>query len=171
MIRQPTSTVRGWRRAVVASAVFPVVLAGLARAAAPAEGSWIFQPGPYSHSAETGERVVQFAALPAPTRPFDATYVQSGYRHSRTTIRGGAAADHLHRVETWGAGERIRPYGEWLRPFREGATPFGPWGRNRGPWTLPFPPWAVPYGLPQTWGGWPIPWPDPSPFRSPVDSP
>ncbi len=139
-------------------------LAGLSAGAVRAEASWIFRPSYFSHNPDSGERVAQFAPSPAPSRTLEASYTQSGYRHSRTTIRGASSADHLHIVETWGAGDRIRPYGEWLRPFREGATPFGAWGA----WPPPFVPWAVPYGLSQPWGGWQMPWPQVSPYRPPL---
>ena len=147
------------------------VWAGFSAGMARAEASWIFRPSYFSHAADNEERVAQFAPLPTPARPYDATYAQSGYRHSRTTIRGVAGADHLHLVETWGAGERIRPYGEWLRPFREGATPFGPWGSAWGAWTLPWSPWAGPSGVPQSWSGWQAPWPTVSPYRPPPGDP
>lgn len=112
-----------------------------------AESSWIFRPSYFSHDPATGERAVQYAPkLPAYARDDD-TYLQSGYRHSQTTIRVGDSADHWHIVETWGAGASIRPYGEWLRPFREGATPFGPWGNPQGPWMAPFGSWGNPYGV------------------------
>jgi len=118
-----------------------------APACAEAQSSWIFRPSYFSHEPYTGQRVVQYAAPVAPYYRHDATYMQSGYRHSRSSIRVGEGSDHTHVVETWGAGEFIRPYGEWLRPFREGATPFGPWGNPAGPWTTPFGAWANPYGL------------------------
>jgi len=120
--------------------------------ACPAEEapSWIFRPSTYSHDPGTGDRVSQFAAKkPAYSRE-DPTYLQSGYRHIRRSIRGGhGSADRLHVVQTWGAGEAIRPYGEWQRPFRAGATPYGPWGNPQGPWTTPFESWYNPYGLGQ----------------------
>lgn len=117
-------------------------------ATAPAESSWIFQPSTYSHDPQSGERVTQYAS-PAPARvSVDPTYQRSGYIHNRTTLRGiGGSIERRHYVETWGAGEAIRPYGEWEYPFRAGATPFGPWGNPSGPWTLPFDSWVNPYGL------------------------
>lgn len=112
-----------------------------------AEASWIFQPSYYSHDpGGTGQRVHQFAEpAPAYVRT-DPTYLQSAYRHNETSIRAGDGADHLHIVETWGAGDSIRPYGEWLFPYRAGATPYGPWGNPQGPWTLPFDSWVNPLG-------------------------
>jgi len=107
------------------------------------ESSWMFRPGYYTHSAETGQRVAQYE----PERPsyvsVDPTYQESGYRHE--LIQAGN--DWLNIVQTWGQGTAIRPYGEWEYPYRAGATPFGPWGNPQGPWTLPFDSWQNPYGL------------------------
>jgi hypothetical protein len=109
--------------------------------------SWIFRPSKYSHDPVSGQRVAQFAPPRAPVRRIDGTYRESGYRHIRSSLRGpDGSADRTHVVQTWGAGESIRPYGEWQRPFREGATPYGPWGNSQGPWTTPFESWDNPYG-------------------------
>ena len=130
----------------------------LAAAAAGAE-SWIFKPAAFSHDPAGGGRVTQFLPVAAAYKPYDSTYAQSGYRHLRTTIRGAdGSADRLHIVETWGAGEAIRPYGEWQFPFRAGATPYGPWGNPRGPWTMPFDSWQNPYGLWNRYGPHHYPW-------------
>lgn len=128
---------------------FAAALAAVGLAAAtPAQAdSWIFRPSSYTHDPVTGERVTQYARPKTPYVRIDPTYEQSAYRHNRSTIRGGASADRLHIVETWGEGESIRPYGEWLYPYREGATPYGPWGNPNGPWTMPFDSWHNPYGL------------------------
>ncbi len=113
-----------------------------------AEASWIFRPSKYTHNPVTGERVDQYAPKKPAIVRTDPTYMQSGYRHSRITQRGiDGSADRLHIVETWGAGDMIRPYGEWMYPYRAGATPYGPWGSSRGPWTMPFDSWSNPYGL------------------------
>jgi hypothetical protein len=119
----------------------------LATSAAPA--SWVFRPSYYSHDSQTGERVAQYAQPePSYSRVGSEGYLQSGYRHNHTTLWAGlGGADNVHVVETWGEGDRIRPYGEWLFPYRAGATPYGPWGNPQGPWTLPFDSWSNPYGL------------------------
>jgi hypothetical protein len=127
---------------------FVVALAAAAAAVSGAEASWIFAPSYYSHDPAGGGRVAQFAPEVASFAPVDPTFTRSGYRHNRTTLRGtSGTADRLHMVETWGAGENIRPYGEWQRPFRAGATPYGPWGNPQGPWTSPFGAWVNPYGV------------------------
>lgn len=137
------------RHLIFALAIMASSLAG----SGAAESSWIFRPSYYSHEPAGGARVEQFAAhAPAYART-DPSYQQSAYRHNRASVRVGDSADHLHVVETWGAGEAIRPYGEWLYPFREGATPYGPWGNPQGPWTSPFGSWDNPYAL----GRLPIP--------------
>ena len=113
-----------------------------------AADSWIFRPSHYTHDFESGQRVSQYARKQPAYVRIDPTYMQSGYRHSRSTLRGiGGSVDRRHVVETWGAGESIRPYGEWEYPFRAGATPYGPWGNSNGPWTMPFDSWVNPYGL------------------------
>jgi hypothetical protein len=129
--------------------VLLVILPAFAPAAVGrAADSWIFRPSHYTHDSETGERVSQYTRKQPAYVRVDPTYMQSGYRHSRSTLRGiGGSVDRRHVVETWGAGETIRPYGEWQYPFRAGATPYGPWGNAGGPWTLPFDSWVNPYGL------------------------
>jgi len=120
-------------------------LLGLGLATA-ARADWIFESSFYSHDPATGQRTTQYAP-PAPSYArFDENYLQSGFRCSESTVGSGNNADHLHIVETWGAGDRIRPYGEWLYPYRAGATPYGPWGNPQGPWTLPFDSRGNPYG-------------------------
>ena len=117
-----------------------IVLAHASRAQG---DSWMFLSGHYTHSAATGQRVNQYAP-PAPSYArYGEEMLQSGYRHEH--IQNGR--DNTHIVETWGAGEWIRPYGEWQRPYRDGATPYGPWGNPQGPWTQPFDSWINPYGL------------------------
>jgi hypothetical protein len=116
-------------------------------------GSWIFRPSEYSHDPEMNVRVTQYAQPVTPVFRGDPNYQQSAYRHNESSIHVGSSSDHMHIVETWGAGEWIRPYGEWEYPFRPGATPYGPWGNPQGPWTTPFGSWVNPYGL----GHLPIP--------------
>ncbi len=112
-------------------------------AAQASDVSWVFLPGYYTHSPETGERVAQYEPERPSIVPSDPSYQESGYRHQ--VIQNGT--DVLNLVQTWGAGTAIRPYGEWEYPYRAGATPFGPWGNPQGPWTLPFDSWRNPYGL------------------------
>ncbi len=147
-----------------------LIVAGRVRA-----DSWIFRRSSFTHDPATGDRVVQFAR-PKPLRPpGDGTYQQSAYRHYRSTIRAGSSADHMHVVQTWGEGERIRPYGEWERPFREGATPYGPWGNPSGPWTTPYGSWVNPYGLGKLpnpyWRYWPYAPYYPAPMQPAVPVP
>jgi hypothetical protein len=146
------------RHLVVAIALAAFALAFTAadhtRGAAAAAESWLFRPSTFSHDPATGARVNQYA----PNRPAyvrsDGTYMESGYRHVQFSLRAGGSADRLHVVQTWGAGEAIRPYGEWQFPFRAGATPYGPWGNPQGPWTMPFDSWVNPYGQ---WNRFPYP--------------
>jgi len=135
--------------------VFLIVMAAFPPAPpARAEASWIFRPSTYSHDPRTGKRVHQFARKQPAYKRSDSTYFQSGYRHRRWTLRGpDGSADRLHIVDTWGAGEAIRPYGEWQYPYRAGATPYGPWGNPQGPWTMPLDSWSNPYGQ---WNRYPL---------------
>ena len=156
------------------------ILTGLALACAltvPTEASWIFRPSHFSHDPNSGERVAQYAEKERAYAPHDPTYVKSGFRHRRLMTRSlDGSVDRLHLVETWGQGDRIRPYGEWQRPFRAGATPYGPWGNPGGPWTMPFDSWQNPYGLGQLPYGYPgpgypraAPYP-PAPYAAPYSS-
>jgi hypothetical protein len=144
-----------------------LALAALMPAGANADdSSWIFAPARYTHSPETGQRVVQYSpGAPAYLR-YDDTYQESGYRHNTVSICAGDSSDHLHIVQTWGQGLLIRPYGEWEYPYRPGATPYGPWsypqvypqanwGNNPGPWPTPYSSWQNPYGFgPASQGPW-----------------
>jgi hypothetical protein len=145
-------------------AVFWLMALAWAAGAAASE-SWLFRPSTYSHDPLSGYRVAQYRPEKPAEPLYDDTYLQSGYRHVRAGLRGADGShDYLHVVQTWGAGELIRPYGEWLYPYRAGATPYGPWGNPQGPWTLPFDSWINPYGL----GRLPNPpwWlPGPTPFQ------
>ena len=127
-----------------------ILLLAVGLAAGPAWASWAFAPSYFSHAADSGVRVAQYAPKDKAYSRDDGTYLQSGYRQHRLRLRGpNGSSDNIHIVETWGEGDRIRPYGEWLRPYRAGATPYGPWGNPQGPWTRPFDSWNNPYGLGQ----------------------
>lgn len=132
------------RRHLVVAIAFPAIALILVLPAS--AQSWLFKPSTFSHDPATGARVTQFAPKEPALVRADGTYLQSGYRHMRFGIRAGDSVDRLHVVQTWGAGEAIRPYGEWQFPFRAGATPYGPWGNPRGPWTMPYDSWVNPYG-------------------------
>jgi hypothetical protein len=170
--------------------ILPTVVAAIISATAtPTEvmgkeaASWIFRRSTYSHSPVTGERVSQYASPRASIVRSDNTYRESGYRHIRSSLRGpDGSADRTHVVQTWGAGESIRPYGEWQRPFRDGATPYGPWGNAQGPWTKPFESWDNPYGqwnrypygyrsAYPNYGGGPVAVPYATPYGSPGGMP
>jgi len=127
-----------------------VLLAAVAATSASAlhaRADWIFRRSTFSHDRTTAKRVDQYASQKVSYTRNDPSYLESGYRHNRSVLRGAdGSADRLHTVQTWGAGEAIRPYGEWQRPYRAGATPYGPWGNPQGPWTTPFESWINPYG-------------------------
>ena len=129
------------------------------------ESSWIFRPSYFSHTPETGQRVVQYQPEEPVIVRCDPTYQESGFSYSHSSVQVGQNEDHLHIVQTWGRGDAIRPYGEWEYPYRAGATPYGPWtnsqgawGYPQGPWGLRPNPWQNPYGpgpSPRTpWASW-----------------
>lgn len=74
----------------------------VARPPKPDGPNWIFQPGIYSHDPRTGERITQFASLPA-VEPFpDTRGIASGYHRSRINQIGtGGSVDTYYRVENW----------------------------------------------------------------------
>lgn len=87
---------------------------------------WITAPSYYTHDPSTAERVNQYSQV----GPFyyypRADYMQSGYRHNRSTFQFGGSADNLHIVEEWG--RPVRPYDEWRFPYRPYSTPYPNWG-------------------------------------------
>lgn len=99
---------------------------------------WITAPSYYTHSPTTGERVTQYTPVGPVYNAHRNDYVQSGYRHTRSSLQQGRSIDHLHIVEEWG--RPVRPYGEWRYPFRPYSVPYAAWG----------PPFAGLGG----WGGW-----------------
>lgn len=147
-IRGKVSSARGLLRSVAWRAYLLLGVYLWSSSSLAGAQSWVFQPSYYSHGPQ-GERIIQYSRPADVPVPYAPNYVVSGYRHSRSTIRGEESYDHLHIVKTWGLGEYIRPYEEWEFPFRPGATPFGPWGNPQGPWTLPFQSWINPFALGQ----------------------
>ncbi|NQT38337.1 MAG: hypothetical protein HQ581_12645 [Planctomycetes bacterium] len=136
-----------------------VLILAVGAPATASAAAWAFHKATFSHDPETGEQVRQFVPVEPVYVRVDPTYEKSGYRHTRSSLRGAdGSADRLHVVETWGRGRSIRPYGEWQFPFRAGATPYGPWGNSRGPWTSPFQSWSNPYG---SWNRYPHMYPTP----------
>ncbi|MEX2173957.1 MAG: hypothetical protein WD872_06310 [Pirellulaceae bacterium] len=106
-----------------------LILAALA-SLLPAESAraidWLTAPSYYTHDSVTAERVAQHS----PIGPFyyypRPDYLQSGYRHFRSTIQAGGSADNLHIVEEWG--RPVRPYEEWRFPYRPYSVPYSQWG-------------------------------------------
>jgi hypothetical protein len=87
---------------------------------------WLAAPSTYTHDPRTAERVRQYTPI-GPVYAYPDPTIQSGYRHVRSTIRAGDAADYLHVVEQWGD-TPVRPYGEWLYPYRPYSVPYELWG-------------------------------------------
>jgi hypothetical protein len=102
----------------------------LALATAPAvpaaAADWLTAPSYFTHDQATGQRVAQYC----PIGPFyyycRPDFLESGYRHYRSTIDLGNSSDNLHIVETWG--EAVRPYDEWRFPYRPYSVPYQDWG-------------------------------------------
>jgi hypothetical protein len=87
---------------------------------------WITAPSYYTHDPQLGTRVDQYTPI-GPFYTFARTdYMQSGYRHTRSTIQAGQSMDQMHIVEEWG--RPVRPYGEWRFPFRPYSVPYQLWG-------------------------------------------
>jgi hypothetical protein len=122
----------------------PLIVAGLLSAAAVSSGAdWITAPSYYTHDPASGERVRQYAPVgPIYISPRP-DYLQSGYRHTQSSIQVGRSADHLHIVEEWG--RPVRPYGEWQFPFRPYSVPYDLWGPPYPPYSY-YGPWGAPSG-------------------------
>jgi len=67
--------------------------------------SWIFSQGRYTHDPNTGGRVAQYAMKP-PIEPLsDPRAITSGYRRTRTVLRGAdGSADTSYQVQSYGNG-------------------------------------------------------------------
>lgn len=121
------------------------LILGAAICSACCGAEWITAPSYYTHDPQTGQRVDQYTPI-GPFYTFARTdYLQSGYRHTRSSIQAGTSTDHMHVVEEWG--RPVRPYGEWRFPYRPYSVPYAQWG----------PPFAglgypVPYGPYGPWG-------------------
>jgi hypothetical protein len=87
---------------------------------------WITAPSYYSHDPQTGERVTQYTPIGPVYRIERSDYMQSGYRHTRSSLQMGRSIDHMHIVEEWG--RPVRPYGEWRYPYRPYSVPYPEWG-------------------------------------------
>jgi hypothetical protein len=138
--------------------LLPVAMFVTAPAAAAGAADWIVAPSYYTHDPQTGQRTDQYTPI-GPFYTFARTdYMQSGYRHTRSSLQAGLSMDHMHIVEEWG--RPVRPYGEWRFPFRPYSVPYPMWGPQ-------FPPfgfggfWGGPWGGPGADGEAPSFFPDP----------
>jgi hypothetical protein len=68
---------------------------------------WINAPSYFTHDPQTGKPTSQYAPTPEVQIYQDPTYVKSGYRHYRSTLRGNGSADNLHIVKN-GAAKCVR---------------------------------------------------------------
>lgn len=107
-------------------AVWPCLALFLCLASSARGGDWITAPSYFTHDLATGERLAQFAPLPAVYVVQRDDYQQSGYRHTHSSLRVGGNSDQTHIIEEWG--RPVRPYGEWERPFRPYSVPYDLWG-------------------------------------------
>ncbi|MEN0109854.1 MAG: hypothetical protein AAF805_03940 [Planctomycetota bacterium] len=84
----------------IAAALF---VGALAAGEVAAQSSWLFAPGRYTHSPQTGGRVVQYAAKPAlPALP-DPSQTVSRYWRTRTNLRGvDGSQDTVYEVRSFG---------------------------------------------------------------------
>lgn len=107
--------------------------------------SWIFQPSTFSHDPATGARVAQYARV-APVEDLpDPRHVTSGYRRTRTVIRGvDGSVDASYQVQNFANGrggldaEWERFHDAWRQSYLSGSfynqngAGFGPYGPGFG---------------------------------------
>jgi hypothetical protein len=136
-----------------------VVLTGVARGLVACDPpSWIFRRSEFSHDPWTGARVAQYARVP-PVEPLpDPRLVTSGYRRTRTNLRGpDGSLDTSYNVTSYGNGlggldaEWERFHDAWLESFTAGGSystqPVGGYPYY-GPANSGFGPGPAPYGFP-----------------------
>jgi len=104
------------------------------------DSSWMFYPGRYSHNPATGDRVAQYAPDPLIEPLPDTRPISSGYRQSRSTIRGlDGSVTSYYRVDNWSGtpgrldAEWERFGDEWQRSFLSGGSASG-----RFPYVAPY---------------------------------
>jgi hypothetical protein len=98
---------------------------------APARAAeWITAPSYYTHDSTTAERVNQYSQIGPFYYHQRGDFMQSGYRHNRSTFQFGGSADNLHIVEEWG--NPIQPYEQWRFPYRPFGSPYQAWGPPYG---------------------------------------
>lgn len=99
--------------------------------------SWVFKRSTFTHNPETGARVAQYDRhAPVEELP-DPRLVTSGYRRTRTNLRGAdGSVDSYYQVQSWGNG-RGGLDAEWERfhdawqgsylsgGYYQGAVPYG----------------------------------------------
>jgi hypothetical protein len=103
--------------------------------------NWLFQPGIYSHNPYTGERITQFASLPAVEALPDTRAIASGYHRSRINqIGAGGTVDTYYRVENWSNipggldAEWERVNDVWQQSTLTGGYGSGGYGYGNGPY-------------------------------------
>jgi len=87
---------------------------------------WIVAPSYFTHDPESGQRVTQYTPIGPVYAAYDPTYVKSGFRHSRSSLKVGNFSDHMFVVEEYG--RPVRPFGEWQFPYRPYSVPYPYWG-------------------------------------------
>lgn len=102
--------------------------------------SWMFQRSTFSHAPETGARVAQYAQHEPVEGLPDPRLVTSGYRTTRTNVRGAnGSLDTYYEVQNWANGrggldaEWERFHDAWQESFLTGSYYNGPaYGNGRG---------------------------------------
>ncbi len=129
------------------------------------ESSWAFRRSTYSHAPETGGRVAQFQRIEPVEGLDDPRQYTSGYRRTRTTLRGAdGSVDATYQVQNWGNGrggldaEWERFHDAWLQSAISGgsyySTPsygYGYRGNGHGQ-GYPGQGYPAPYGYPGPYG-------------------
>ena len=93
-----------------------------------ARPSWMFNRSTYTHAPETGARVAQYERHVAVEELPDPRRVTSGYRRTRTTLRGAdGSVDASYQVQNWANGnggldaEWERFHDAWQQSYLRGS--------------------------------------------------
>ncbi len=90
--------------------------------------SWVFDRSTYSHDPATGDRVAQYSRIAPVEELPDPRLVTSGYRRTRTNIRGAdGSIDSYYQVQSYGNGrggldaEWERFHDAWQQSYLSGG--------------------------------------------------
>ena len=130
----PTGTPLSRWNVIAAITIIAALSVGNASAA-----DWLTMPGQFSHDPASGQRIGQYAAKRPATTAAPPPVRTSGFTHTRSSLHYGQSADNYFRVERYGDGPAVRPFGEWRFPYRPFSVPYDAWGPPYGGLNLNFP--------------------------------